>query len=166
MRVATAFNRMLGIDGATVSSVTFTGDGIVVGLRRRFRRLTCPWCGWSTRAGYDRSTRRWHHIDAGSSKIWLEAEIRRLECRRCSRVVTEQVPWARHDARHSRDLQDVIAWLAQRCDEPALRTHAHDRLGCMGQDLRCERQRLLRNDEVGGESPPAAEGQGFNRQRR
>jgi transposase len=112
---------MLGIDGATVSSVTFTGDGIVVGLRRRFRRLTCPWCGWSTRAGYDRSTRRWRHIDAGSSKIWLEAEIRRLACRPCSRVVTEQVPWARHDARHSRDLQDVIAWLAQRCDKETVR---------------------------------------------
>lgn len=33
---------MLAIDGATVSSVTFAPEGIVVGLRRRFRRLTCP----------------------------------------------------------------------------------------------------------------------------
>lgn len=121
MRATTAFNRMLGIPGATVASVTFTGEGIVVGLRRRFRRLTCPRCGWSTRSRYDASTRRWRHIDAGASKIWLEAEIRRLECRRCHRVVTEAVPWARHDARHSKDLQDVTAWLAQRTDKETVR---------------------------------------------
>ncbi len=121
MRVTTAFNRMLAIEGATVSSVTFASEGIVVGLRRRFRRLTCPSCGWSTAAGYDTSVRRWRHVDAGSSKVWLEAEIRRLDCRWCARVVTEQVPWARHGARHSRDLQDVIAWLAQRCDKDTVR---------------------------------------------
>jgi len=121
VRATTAFNRMLAIDGATVASVTFTGDGIVVELARRFRRLTCPVCGWSTRAGYDTSTRRWRHIDAGSSKIWLQAEIRRLSCRPCGRVVTEAVPWARHRARHSRDLQDVIVWLAQRCDKTTVR---------------------------------------------
>lgn len=121
VRVTTAFNRMLAIDGATVSSVTFAPEGIVVGLRRRFRRLTCPHCGWSTRAVYDRTVRRWRHVDAGSSKIWLQAEIRRLVCRECQAVVTEQVPWARHRARHSRDLQDVVAWLAQRMDKDSVR---------------------------------------------
>lgn len=121
MRATTAFNRMLNIPGATVAAVTFTPEGIVVELRRRFRRLTCPYCGWSSRATYDRSVRRWRHIDAGSSKIWLQAEIRRLDCHECGGVVTEQVPWARHDARHSRDLQDVTAWLAQRCDKESVR---------------------------------------------
>jgi len=121
VRVTTAFNRMLAIDGATVTSVTFAPEGIVVGLRRRARRLTCPACGSSTSATYDRSVRRWRHVDAGSSKVWLEAEIRRLDCRGCGRVVTEQVEWARHGARHSRDLQDVIAWLAKRCDKDTVR---------------------------------------------
>lgn len=93
----------------------------MVELRRRFRRLTCPHCGWSSRATYDRSVRRWRHIDAGSSMIWLQAEIRRMDCHECGGVVTEQVPWARHDARHSRDLQDVTAWLAQWCDKESVR---------------------------------------------
>jgi transposase len=121
VRVTTAFNRMLAIEGATVRSVTFASEGIVVGLRRRARRLTCPACGWSTAASYDRSVRRWRHVDAGSSKVWLEAEIRRLACRGCGKVVTEQVEWARHGARHSRDLQDVIAWLARRADKDTVR---------------------------------------------
>lgn len=74
MRATTAFNQMLRNPGATVSGVTLAPEGIVVGLRRRFKRLTCPHCGWLTRAVYDRSARRWRHLVAGSAKLWLEAE--------------------------------------------------------------------------------------------
>ncbi|MGH9003517.1 MAG: ISL3 family transposase, partial [Acidimicrobiia bacterium] len=82
-------------------------------------KLVCP-CGWKTRAVHDRSTRRWRHLDLGSSRLWLEAEIRRLRCRRCRRVRTEEVPWARPKARHTRDFQDVVAWLAQRTDKTTI----------------------------------------------
>jgi transposase len=119
VRVNTAFNKMLGIVGASVASVTFVREGIVVGLRRRRAKLACP-CGWKTWAVYDRSTRRWRHLDLAGTRCWLEAEIRRLECRRCRRVRTEVVPWARPGARHSRDLQDVVAYMAQRMDKTTI----------------------------------------------
>ena len=119
MRVSTAFNKMLGIDGATVASVSFAPEGVVVGLRCRGRKLVCP-CGWKTWAVYDRSTRRWRHLDLGANKLFLEAEIRRLDCRCCGRVRTEAVPWARPGARHSRDFEDVVAWLAQRSDKTTI----------------------------------------------
>ena len=119
MRVSTAFNKMLGIVGATVASVTFTPAGIVVGLRRRRTKLVCP-CGWMTRATYDRSTRRWRHLDLAGSKLWLEAEIRRIDCRACGRVRTEVVPWARPGARHTRDLQDLVAFMAQQMDKTTI----------------------------------------------
>jgi transposase len=47
----------------------------------------------------------------------LECDIRRLVCGRCGRVRTELVPWARHGARHTRDLEDVVVFLAQRVDK-------------------------------------------------
>jgi len=119
VRATTAFNRMLGIAGATVVGVSFTPEGIVVGLRRRRRKLRCP-CGWKTWACHGRSVRRWRHLDLGGSRLWLQAEVRRLECRRCRRVRTEQVPWARPRARHSRDFQDLVAWLAQRTDKTTI----------------------------------------------
>jgi transposase len=119
VRVTTAFNRMLAVPGATVSTVTFTPVGVVVGLRPRFRRLHCP-CGWSTRATYDRSVRRWRHLDLGATRLFLEAEIRRLACRKCRRVRTQAVPWARPGARHTRDFEDVVAWLAQRVDKTTI----------------------------------------------
>lgn len=94
MRATTAFNKMLAIPGATVASVEFTSQGLVVGLRRRFRKLTCP-CGFKTRAAYDLSTRRWRHLDLGACRLLLQYEIRRLDCPRCRRVRTKRVPWAR-----------------------------------------------------------------------
>jgi transposase len=119
VRVTTAFNKMLGIVGASVASVTFTPEGIVVGLRRRECRPVCP-CGWKGRGIYDRSTRRWRHLDLGAAKLFLEAEIRRIDCRRCGRVRTEELPWARPRARHSRDFEDVVAWLAQHTDKTTI----------------------------------------------
>lgn len=119
MRVTTAFNRILAIPGASVASVTFAPEGVVVRLNRRGRRPVCP-CGWKGRAIYDRSTRRWRHLDLGAAKLLLEAEIRRLRCRRCGRVRTEAVPWARPGARHSRDFEGVVAWLAQRADKTTI----------------------------------------------
>jgi len=85
VRATTAFNRILGIAGATVVGVTFTPEGIVVDLRRRRRKLVCP-CGWKTWAVHGRRVRRWRHLDLGGARLWLQAEVRRLECRRCRRV--------------------------------------------------------------------------------
>jgi transposase len=119
MRVATAFNKMLGLVGASVASVAFTPEGVVVGLRRRRAMHRCP-CGWKTWSTYDRSVRRWRHLDLGATRCFLEAEIVRIDCKHCGRVRTEEVPWARPRARHSRDLQDVVAWLAQRTDKTTI----------------------------------------------
>lgn len=116
MRVTTAFNKMLAVPGASVASIVFAPEGVVVGLRRRRRRPICP-CGWKGKAVYDRSTRRWRHLDLGAMKLFLEAEIRRIHCRRCDRVRTEAVDWARPRARHTRDFEDVVAWLCQHTDK-------------------------------------------------
>ena len=116
MRVTTAFNTMLGIAGSSVTTVEFTPVGVIVGLRARRRRLQCP-CGWQTHATYDRSVRRWRHLDLGACRLFVESEIRRLHCRRCGRVRTEQVPWARPGARLTRDLEDLVAFCAQRMDK-------------------------------------------------
>ena len=119
MRVPTAFNTMLAIAGASVVTVQCEPDCVVVRLQRRQRRPMCP-CGWRGRAIYDRSLRRWRHLDLGGMRLYLEAEIRRLECKRCQRVRTEAVPWARPGARHSRDLQDLVAYMAQRMDKTTI----------------------------------------------
>jgi transposase len=119
VRVTTAFNKLLAVPGAFVSSVTFTPEATIVGLRRRAARPVCP-CGWKGRAVHDQAVRRWRHLDLGASKLFFEAQIRRLDCRRCARVRTEDVPWARPRARQTRDFEDVVAWLAQHTDKTTI----------------------------------------------
>ncbi|MCU0301181.1 MAG: ISL3 family transposase [Candidatus Nanopelagicales bacterium] len=66
------------------------------------------------------STRRWRHLDFGACRVWLEARIARVACRRCRRIRTEVVPWARPGARHTQVFEDLVAWLAQRMDKSAV----------------------------------------------
>jgi transposase len=119
VRVSTAFNKMLAIVGASVAGVTFCPEGVVVSLRRRRAKHCCP-CGWKTWSVYDRHLRRWRHLDLGTARCFLEAEICRVDCARCGRVRTEEVPWARAGARHTKDFQDVVCWLAQRVDKTTI----------------------------------------------
>lgn len=116
MSVTTAFNKLLAIPGAWAATVTFAAEGAwsvcAVGGGGR-----CASAGWNGRAIYDGSVRRWRHIGLAAWKLFLEAEIRRLYCRRCARVRTEAVDWARPAARHTRDFEDVVAWLCQHTEK-------------------------------------------------
>ena len=114
MRVTTAFNRLLRLPGASVIDVSFAAEGVIVTVRLRRRRRVCSSCGQtgSHLQIHDRRTKRWRHLDLGSSRCVIECELRRLRCRDCG-VHPEAVPWARPDARHTRDFEDVVAWLAQ-----------------------------------------------------
>ena len=115
MRVTTAFNRLLRLPGASVAGVVFGGEGVVVRVRLRRRRSACSACGQLAPI-HDRSTRRWRHLDLGSQRCLVEAEIRRVRCPDCG-VRVEAVSFARPRARHTRDLEDVVAFLAQQTNK-------------------------------------------------
>jgi transposase len=114
MRVCTAFNRLLRLPGASVIDVSFGAEGVIVTVRLRRRRRVCGRCGQTGRRleVHDRRVKRWRHLDLGASRCVIEAELRRLRCPDCG-VHLEAVPWARADAHHTRDFEDVVAWLAQ-----------------------------------------------------
>lgn len=120
MRVSTAFNRLLQIPGATVIEVVIGERDVEVTLRPRAQLVNCP-CGKRLRAVYDRRRRRWRHLDLGRARLWLTYEIRRINCPDCG-VVTEELPWARPGARHTRDFEDMVLWLAQRTDRTSVAT--------------------------------------------
>jgi transposase len=115
MRVSTAFNKLLRLQGAWVTGVSFGELGVVVGVRLRRRRSICSGCGRRAPA-HDRATRRWRHLDLGSQRCFLEGEIRRVRCRECG-VKVEEVPFARPGARHTRDFEDLTAFLAQQANK-------------------------------------------------
>ena len=113
MRVITAFKRLLRLPGASVIDVSFTADGVIVTVRLRRRRRVCSVCGQTGRLEiHGRRVKRWRHLDLAGSRCWIECELRLLRCRDCG-VRLEAVPWARAGARHSRDFEDTVTWLAQ-----------------------------------------------------
>ncbi len=114
VRVTTAFNRLLRLPGASVIDVSFGSEGVIVTVRLRRRRRVCGRCGQTGRRleVHDRRVKRWRHLDLGASRCVIESELRRLRCPDCG-VHLEAVPWARPDAHHTRDFEDVVAWLAQ-----------------------------------------------------
>jgi transposase len=120
VRVSTAFNRLLQIPGASVTEVVIGSRDVEVVLRPTARLLRCP-CGKRLRSCYDRRRRRWRHLDLGRCRLWLVYQIRRLDCPDCG-VRTEELPWARPGARHTRDFEDMVLWLAQRTDRTSVAT--------------------------------------------
>jgi transposase len=115
VRVTTAFNRLLRLPGASVIDVSLTGEGVIVCVRLRRRRRVCARCGQtgSRLAVHDRRVKRWRHLDLGATRCVIECELRLLRCPDCRVVRAEPVPWARPGAHHTRDFEDVVAWLAQ-----------------------------------------------------
>jgi transposase len=98
MRVSTAFNRLLQLEGATVEGVVFAGEGVVVRVRLRRRRRVCSCCGQLVAVTHDSACRRWRHLDLGGTRCFVEARLRRVRCPDCG-VRVEAVPFARPDAR-------------------------------------------------------------------
>ncbi|MDQ3092015.1 MAG: transposase family protein [Actinomycetota bacterium] len=112
MRVTTAFNRLLALQGARVIDVLFGAEGVTVRVALCRRRAVCSSCGQVCRRIHDRAWRRWRHLDLGGQRCFIEYELRRVRCADCG-VRVEALAWARAGARHTRDFEDLVAFMAQ-----------------------------------------------------
>jgi transposase len=121
VRVSTAFNTLLALPGVNVTDVEFTPDRVLVDVRLRRRRLACPHCDFTTAARHNRQQQAssWRALDLGVWRVTVRAQLRRLACPEHG-VVVEAVPFARHGARCTRDVDDLVAWLATKMDKTAI----------------------------------------------
>ncbi len=121
MRLTTAFKRLLDLSGVWVRQVSFEPDRIVVRVALRRRRLRCPKCSYCTRNRENEQHHAsvWRHLDLGSWRLEIHANLRRLRCPEHG-VLVEGVPFARYGARFTRDFEDLVAWLATRTDKTAI----------------------------------------------
>ena len=109
MRVATAFNRLLDLQGAWVRKVSFEPGRVVVTVALKRRRLQCPKCSYSTpfRESRQHHDSVWRHLDLGVWRLEIRARLRRLRCPEHGALV-EGVPFARYRARFTRDFEDLV----------------------------------------------------------
>lgn len=125
MRAISLTRRLLAFPRMSVRSTKFEqnavgGACLVIGVAVR-GSCRCSRCG-RKRPGYDAlGMRRWRHLDFGGWEVYLEAQLRRVQCRRCG-IVVEQVSWADPSSRFTRPFEELVAWLAQRSDKTKI-TH-------------------------------------------
>jgi transposase len=121
MRVATAFNRLLDLQGAWVRKVSFEPARVVVTVALKRRRLQCPKCSYSTpfRESRQHHDSVWRHLDLGVWRLEIHARLRRLRCPEHGALV-EGVPFARYGARFTRDFEDLVTWLVTKTDRTAV----------------------------------------------
>lgn len=120
-------NRVLraafGLDHAVVEDLDYdeAAEAVVISVRPTAKaRNRCGRCGRRA-PGYDQGAgrRRWRALDLGTCRVFVEADAPRVRCATHG-VTVAQVPWARHDAGHTRDLDDQAAWLAVHVSKSAV----------------------------------------------
>ena len=119
MRVTKFARDLIGITSTIARYVDVALGCFIVGVKPTWRLPRCSCCG-KRAPGYDKKKkRRWVHLSMGRTRMVLEADIRRVACKRCG-VKVEQVPWARPGSRFTRDFEEMTAYMAQIADRTAV----------------------------------------------
>ena len=123
MRNRSVWEHACGLTRAVVESVAFDdgAQAVVVSARPVARaRNRCGRCHRrAPRYDNGEGRRRWRALDLGTTKVFIEATAPRVRCADHG-VTVAAVPWARHGAGHTRDFDDLAAWLAVRTSKSAV----------------------------------------------
>ena len=113
---------LLGVEKTTVIHVGTCQETGVLLARVRAHKSMRNRCGICSRRcpRYDRGDgpRRWRTLDHGTTETYLVAESPRVRCPEHG-VTVAAVPWARHQAGHTRIFDQQVAWLATKCSKSA-----------------------------------------------
>jgi transposase len=82
---------------------------IIVRVESTRQGAICSCCGCAVKRALDTKTRErtWRHLYAWNVATWVQAPLRRVNCRRCG-IRVERVPWAHRGARLTRDLEKEV----------------------------------------------------------
>jgi transposase len=117
LRAVRVWRSVLGVQHTVIEKVELEAQGgeeVLVATVRptRWRQGRCGRC--DRRAPrYDNGDgpRRWRSLDAGTTRVFLQAAAPRVNCP-VHGVVVAAVPWARHGSRFTSAFEDTVAWLA------------------------------------------------------
>jgi transposase len=116
VRVTTLFRKLLSVTAFVVGVHLDEKRTLVVRVRPRWLRPRCGECGRKG-PGYDsKGPRRWRAPNFGPVRVYLEYPLRRLSCSHCGGIRVERVPWAEHASWFCREVEELVAYMAQVTD--------------------------------------------------
>ena len=116
MRAVRVWRSVLGVQHTVIEKVELEQQGeeeVLVATVRptRSRQGRCGRCGIrAPRYDNGEGPRRWRSLDAGTTRVYLQAAAPRVSCP-AHGVVVAAVPWARHGSRFTSAFEDTVAWL-------------------------------------------------------
>jgi transposase len=125
VRASTLLNAVLELSGVRVTGTEIVDGELRVRVGLRKRRLRCPKCDFTTRHRYDtrEADSNWRHLDIGGRVCRIMLRRRRLACPEHG-VLVEGVPFARPGSGHTRDFEDLVAWLVTKTDKTTVSAFA------------------------------------------
>lgn len=117
MRAVRVWRSVLGVQHTVIEKVELEsvgGEEVLVATVRptRSRQGRCGRCDRrAPRYDNGEGPRRWRGLDAGTTRVYLQAKAPRVSCP-VHGVIVAAVPWARHGSRFTSAFEDTAAWLA------------------------------------------------------
>ena len=118
MLATTALRKMLNL-AVRIEDLWFDGDTLRVEVQALGKTHRCPHCSFKTQSRYDGHERDWRHVPLGRWRVVLHGFVARLTCPKHG-VVTEEVAWAEHESRFTRDFEDLVAWVTREMNKTAV----------------------------------------------
>lgn len=87
------------------------------------KKTVCGTCGRVHHTYYDRKIRRVRDLPCGEVRVYLEVEIRRVECRRCRKVKLEKLDWL---ADYPFSTKRFAFYVGRRCRDSTIRDVAEE----------------------------------------
>ena len=76
------------------------------------KKTICGTCGHRQRGWYDRRLRRVRDLSCGDTRVYLEFEIRRIDCAKCGKVKTEKIAFLANNPFYT---ERFAQYVGQRC---------------------------------------------------
>ena len=117
MRAVRVWRSVLGVQHTVIEKVELEQQGeeevlVATVPPTRSRQGRCGRCGIrAPRYDNGEGARRWRSLDAGTTRVYLQAAAPRVSCPTHG-VVVAAVPWARHGSRFTSAFEDTVVWLA------------------------------------------------------
>ena len=87
------------------------------------KKAVCGQCGTPHRTWYDRRTRRVRDLPCADHRIYLDLEVRRVQCRRCGSVKTERLEFLLENALHTKRF---ATYVGRRCRSGTIKDVAEE----------------------------------------
>lgn len=121
MRITSLLKKLIGIKHLLVIGFCILEGALVIDVRPSWRKRRCSRCGRICPGNDTLPARVWRHLDFGGVEVRLRYPPRRVNCPHCGKVLVEKVPWSEvADSRFTRDFEDQVAYVAQRCDKTSI----------------------------------------------